>query len=445
MQVNPEITKIIDDIDPSENFPLYRVRYSYGDLIVDKGKFNLPSADGEMIAIDDPLISNLLQEDLGYPDNGQPSGIVLKNSIQESLVCGEELLPLSVAKAGSICALWHELDIVMSYYPIKIFSVTAGANAIYMLPNIGNHLKHKKLKSRYNFMETTPKSLQEHWSLFKSIAKYSARNGDGWEVEMLFFSKHWITKVKQALKNKKDSSWLALYTFFIERVWKSSAVERNQIFYDYALSLAQRQKHLKPNPYLTDTAKYLLLIGLGVAVGFGAAVDEELCPTSTIQQAYLESYHLESAPIILVPKHFSLLDELDNSPVYYSLQMPTTFFFSPKSRKLSTTLEDLDEIKHILNTFLAEIRKKNLGVEGTVMETLANNVKFEYFHTKPEMNEDIQYAGNIPNLDQDIQYVLNKFQPHGFPYTGSFSRGCIRLTKNNKINDDEDKATEPTV
>jgi len=49
------------------------------------------------------------------------------------------------------------------------------------------------------------------------------------------------------------------------------------------------------------------------------------------------------------PAHFYF--ENDKLPVYYSLQNPSTYAFSPKSRKLSSTLFEMRELAHIMRIF----------------------------------------------------------------------------------------------
>lgn len=46
LNLNPNLGKIIDQINPNDSYPLYLASYPYGSVIVNEGVFNLPNSEG---------------------------------------------------------------------------------------------------------------------------------------------------------------------------------------------------------------------------------------------------------------------------------------------------------------------------------------------------------------------------------------------------------------
>lgn len=418
--VNPSLAKTIDRLDPNETFPLYKVSYPYGATIVNKGLFYIPLENGDIVPIDSPNVDRKLRSDLEYAENGIPAGIVLKNSYEVFVNAPQFTLPIITNTPGSIFALWKQLDPHPTFHPIRIFNITAGARSIFMLPNIGDTMSHKNLKRDFNVHQQPPKNLIDQWHIFKTIAKHEQSD---WQVELLLIPGKWVEKAKM------DLMWHELYLLLLENAWITSGYERNQIFYQFALSCAQANRNLKPNPYLLDTVQHLLSITLGATPGFKPATDNTPGPIKLIQQAYVSSYGLKRyAPTIMHPTHFNIHDE-NAFPVYYSLQFPTTISFSPRSRKLSSTLFDLREVKYIMDTFIDEIIDKRLSLENTIVGTIPKIVEYNYFHSKPDKHKEIHLTNEMIFGDKKLYGTLYEKSSSHFANNGTFIRGCVRISK----------------
>lgn len=419
-QVNPSLSSIIDDIDPSNDYALYKASYPYGSVIIENGIFHIPLSDGSIAPLHDQLISNQIKTDLGYANGGLPVGIVLNKSYELFINTKNCTLPILVAQPGSIIALWKELEPASHFHPTRIFNINAGARCIFMLPNISDLALHKNLKRDFNVRQQPPKNLLDQWEIFKTIAHHPASKCN-WSTELLFFSGKWFEKIKN------DKAWQPLYLMLLQNVWNSCAYERNQMFYDFTISCAQANRNLKPNPYITDTLRHLLMIGLGTGVGFSIATNDILGPVELFQKVYLESYGLRRyVPAVMHPMHFSLYKA--NNPVYYSLSLPTTLAFSPKSRKISSTLHDLSELKHILTVFFDEVRCNRLKIEDTVIGKLATHINFDFFHNKHDMHGEIQSTREMIKGDFALLYNLTRYNNREFAESGAFIRGCIRIS-----------------
>jgi len=358
IQVNPEFVSSVDQISPGENFHLYQVSLPYGVEILKNGELYLPTQDGKLERSTSSNISKQLQTDFAYSGRGMPVGVVLNRSVELSISAGERFVPWGMFLPGHIFGLWLNLGPLPSFHPSKIFTITSGARSIFMAPNIGDAAHHKNLRRDYNIRLMPPKRLIDQWAVFKAICEHPAVNSE-WQTELLLFPNKWIEHIKN------DSAWSNLLLYFLKSTWHSSDYRRNQIYYDFALSSAQANRNLRPNPYLVDTLKHLLAMSLGAAPGFSPAQSEQLAPIKTIQKAYLESYVLKNyAPLVFCPATFNF--NHPEHPIYYSLQLPTTLEFSPKPRKLSSTLGDLSELKHITDTFLDELQRGKNGAKRNI-------------------------------------------------------------------------------
>jgi hypothetical protein len=166
---------------------------------------------------------------------------------------------------------------------------------------------------------------------------------------------------------------------------------------------------------------------MGAGVGFGVATDDTLAPIQLLQNIYLESYGLRKyAPTVLHPMHFSWKGF--SSPVYYSLSLPTTLEFSPKSRKVSSTLYDLSELKHILEVFFEEVSCGHLKIEDTIIRTLAEDINFDFFHSKFDRHSEIKLTSEMVKGDSALYKSLAQYEGRELAESGTFVRGCVRIS-----------------
>lgn len=377
-----------------------------------------------MIPIDNKEIESHIRNDFNYSGTGLPAGLVLKNTAHESVTTSNQILPLGVVYPGSIFALWKNLDTDHSFHPIKMFTITAGARFICMLPNISDLSLHKNLKRDFNVKQPPPKTLFDHWEIFKSIVFHPSSKCT-WTTDLLFFSEKWFEKIKS------DSAWYKLRLLMLESAWRKSAYERNLMFYNLAFSRAQANRNLKPNPYLADTTKHLMMIAAGTVTGFGVTTDDSNAPISIIQDAYINSYGLKDyIPTMFTPTHF-LISSKENSIVYYSLAWPTTLEFSPKSRKETSILRDLAEIRHLIITFMDEIKKNRLKVEDTILGHIASMVEFEFFHSKNDKLGEIKMTSEMVRFDPKLLWPTSQNKCRQFADSGALIRGCIKISNKN--------------
>lgn len=197
---------------------------------------------------------------------------------------------------------------------------------------------------------------------------------------------------------------------------------------DIIFSMIQKQKNLKPNPYLVDTTRHLITIALGEAPGFSPACDANSLPLTELTKAFVESYSMNKYYAhIMQPTTFTF--ETAKHPVYYSLQYPSSFGFSPKARKVFSTLFEMRELSHIVKIFMNELGQSNGVCQDTVLKDMANSVTFDYFHNACDPHKVIQSSSALTTFDQRFAGLQKeKKQTYTkFAADSPFVRGCIGI------------------
>jgi hypothetical protein len=411
---------IIDDISPSDDHYFYLADYPYGAVIVDHGTFQVPNSNNHIVPLNHPTILQKQKEDLGYSGT-LPLGLIIKNCIETFMYGNKRIIPSSLVKVGQFVSLWVISEVVLSegisYHTGRFWNVTSGARSICMVPKITDTKCHKVIKKTFHLNNNVPQSLFEHWDLFAKIANHKNFT-QPWQSTILFFPKQWF-------EHTKDKKWSEFYRYLLNTVWQSSSFRRNQFIFDFAFSMAQESRNLRPNPYLADIVRHLIAIGNGAVPGFTPAINDSAAPISGLQQVYLEAYGLKKyAPVLLHAHHFSPHDQ---QVAYYSFQIPTTTIFSPRSRKISSMMSDLQEANHIMELLLSEILLGNLRVENTPLFKLAESVKYGFYHADKDKTGEIQSACEIAKLDSNFTKTLINDDNYIFPEFASFFKGCIAI------------------
>jgi hypothetical protein len=414
---NGVLSHIIDELSPGKEYSLYKAKYPFGSEILKNGELQLPF-DGELFPITDARFAKV-REKLGeYNLNSNPVTLVLANSAEVFMILDDNTIPLyGLISPGKVFGTWRLLSTSRTHNPIFIWNMTAGARSLFMLPKISEKLKHAKLRREFNLGLETPKNLLDDWEIFRALAN-SEKFGDSWTVEMLFFPKIWFEKLN-------DPAWRDFKNYLLQTAFDGSEFWRNEFIWDIALSLMQKRRNIRPNPYIADTVKHLLAMGIGALPGFSAALDNTAGPIKRLQEIYVDVYQVPYAPIIMQPNLFNV--ESDRA-VYYSLSYPTTIKFSPRSREESSKLSDLYDIKSLLQKYLSDISNVEFNLADTPIFDLPSKVKYDFFHTDIENYSGIRPSSDIPLEDASFSQI-----PYGgdkeFPVNSPFVKGCLRLTR----------------
>lgn len=419
-KVAPIVAKFIDEIDPGKNYPMYEACYPYGSFIVKEGICYYPNNKGKLVTISDPTLPNDIKHDLAYADHGIGCGIIIQNFVEISLTANR-FTPQNLLTPGFVFALWYFLEKQPSFHPSDMFNLSSGVRSIFLLPNIGDAISHKNLRKEFDIKIAAPKDLFSQWELFCNILQHPKAQCK-WHTKIIYFSNKWLEKF---LSN--DNKWRELMLYLLRERWQQSALYRNKIFYDFALSQIQSKRNLRPNPYIADTAKHLILAALSGLPGFAVPQDNIGAPIDILQKIFLDVYGLKQyPPIFLQPTYFSL--ESKSRPIYYSLAYPTSIEFSPHCRKDHTTLVDIRELAYLMDIYLEEIPKNYLKINNTPIISVANDVRFDYYHDKHDREKRIQHTSEIPKSDPTLLTCPGNSQNKVFPITAPFIRGCVKIS-----------------
>lgn len=424
-KVEPTFASIVNKLDPDRSFPIYLAYYPYGAIEGDTESSFLPDQEGGYYRLLDASTPKDISDHLGYGKNSSPLGMVLDKELELFIDLKQEgiTIPWLIYKPGKIFPFSRILSKNKRrvYAPNGLLSSTAGARSVFMLPNIGSAANHINLQRDFNVKNPAPKTLYEHWAIFKEIAHSKHADCD-WRCCIMYFSENWVNHILN------DSAWSELKQYLHDIAWEQYEYERNRIYYDITFSMIQKKRNLKPNPYLADTARHLFTTALGAAPGYAPALDENALPLKLLQKIYVESYGLKKYfPTIMHPTHFCY--EQDTQAVYYSLQHPSTHVFSPKSREVSSTLYEIRELERILSIFMQELSLDNGICSDTVIGDIAKKISFDYFHNKIDRHKIVKSSTEISIHDPRFNMAETAHNAR-FSSDAPFVRGCISIRRN---------------
>ncbi len=423
VKVEPQFAKIVDELNPGKDFPLYLIYYPYGALKGDTESPFIPNPDGTFYRLSDPNAPKEIIKDLGYGKEDAPLGLVLEKNFEFFIdLKGESItIPKTVYAPGSFLSYARNLgDRKLDKHSTnKIFSTSSGARSTFMLPNIECATNHDYLQRDFNISMAAPKSLYQHWEVFRDLA-HSYLGDCNWRGCILYFSENWINKLHQ------DKSWQRLKLHLHERAWRFFEYERSRYQYEILFSILQKKLNLKPNPYVIDTVKHLFAVASGAVPGYAPVTDEESLPLEFLQKSYVESYGLKKyIPTMMAPSYLK-----PNENLYYSLAYPSTYIFSPKTRAISNTLSNLRMLSQMLKKFVLELSMDDGMCADSIMAMAAKNVQFNYFHNETDLHRVIRSSAELPLIDSRFDFIAPGV-PRGleakFSSDARFVRGCVSV------------------
>lgn len=420
--VNPKLAEVIDQINPDTSYKLYSINYKYGQII-DDGSFFLPEKQSfNTTKFTDAKLNTEIKSDLLYANGSIPAGVILNGALEIFIDSGNNIMPRFIYKPGDSFALWRKMDSEnkSSFHPLNLMKISSGARSIFTLPNIGDYRFHSHLVRDCGINTNPPRVLKEHWETFRKLS-YQSGIDSYWETNLLLFSKKWVDKL-----HSNDSSWALFKNLIYERLWSQTGYWRNKMFVDFAFSYALAKNNLKPNPYLNDTLKHIISIVAGESPGFKLAIDDSLAPVKAIQDIYKEIYKLKNYfPLIIQPDYFCLDDLGGKESIYYSLQFPTTYEFSPKSRSQATILSNIRELAHISQSILYYISNEMHQYANTALVKILSNCTLRYYHSSEKNYAEVRHTMDLLNDDASLQEF--KLTEKEFCYNGTFIRGCVKI------------------
>lgn len=420
IKIEPTFTKIVDELNPGKSYPLFLAYYPYGTIKGDTQSTLFPNKDGSFYRITDPTAPTDIIKHLGYSKNNAPLAMLLDKNMELFVDMPKEniTIPRMLYTPGSLFPFSRILSrkSERTYAPNGVLTMTSGARSVFMLPNIGCATNHSNLQKDFNVQNPAAKSLYEHWTIFKEIAE--AIKCD-WNSSLVYFSQIWLDMIHT------DRAWMKLKLYLHELAWEHYEFQRSHFYYDLSLSIIQKKRNLKPNPYLVDTAKHLITTAIGAAPGYIPAFNDDALPRQMIQHVFTDSYGLKKyLPTILQPSHYQF--ENAQYPIYYSLQHPSTHAFSPKSTNTASTLSEMRELERITRIFIEELSRKDSTCADTIIGSISKHVEFKYYHNKIDPHRIVKPSLEIFKNDERFheEHLSSK---SSFASDAPFLRGCISI------------------
>lgn len=417
-QIDPKLTKILDEWCP--DYPLLKVNYRFGDVILKNGYLHFCLESGKNIPINADEISHTIREQFSYTN--VPLGFITQGSTEVFLESDHRCVPLSYFEPGVILGLWESLEPENSYFPRRIWQVSAGARSIFMLPGISQRIQHEKLKKKYQVRNSPPSNLYQHRDIFKQLASHT-KFKQKWNCEIIYFSKNWLRP------DNKNQHWLRFHHYLLEEAWNLSSYNRNLVTLDVIwlrFSEFLAKEGIKISSNLFQILKQVIAIGVGAAPGFRPVGKSQLsAPVKELQRIYIESYGLNDyVPTIMSPSYFQPFEY--NEPIYYSFQVPTQIELSYKIKNI---LGELRELKNILSIFLEMNLDGKLAIENTPIEWLIKNVKFSFYHPDVKAFDSIQNSKRMPSYDSNLMKMKRASKKgRRFAAASHFTTGCVALS-----------------
>jgi len=420
-RLNSELADIIDDLDPSNDLRLYRAKYSYGSEHLKYGKLFLPGPDKELIALTNPKVPKQIYDDLSYNLGSHPVAFILDKTIEMymSFNYRQTAVPFMQVSKGHLISTSGVLrSNLLSHHAPFLWNLSAGARSILMLPKISKAKNYQHLRRSCGHRIHAPDGMKDHWELFKTLNDYHLL-GD-WQLQVIFFSKSWFDKL--------DTPKFAKFKLYLERdLYKKFDYFATQQFWNNYFSMLNNMANIKPDSYIYDTVRHLLLISMGALPGMAPATNEESAPITALQQLFQDNYKLEKyKPIIIEAKKFDFFANSD--PVYYSLNYTNAHELSAKSNDNTSTIMELYEVKCLLQYYLRKMEENELNISKTVMAEIPKHVEFNFFHNSPQNYKDIQPSEHIFESDPNFTNTLYKHIKNiENPTAAPFVSGCIQI------------------
>ncbi len=421
-----EFYRLVEQVSPGKDHPMYVSSYKYGDLIGDEKTPFLPNDDGELYRLGSPETPNNIMKNLGYGATSLPFTMTLDKQFEWKIIYSNQksMLPLYVENPGHFIGVRRLIKSGVSsfnYLSNSILTASAGASSVFMLPNIGKSRQHHKIQRALGIYEAAPKKIDQHWDLFKEITRASGESK--WRARLLYFSESWVDSIREC------PEWLRVKLYLIEKYMRRSQHEQNSLFFDLAFSRSQSEMNIKSNPYLNETVKHLFGIACGAKLGFKPCGDDSSLPYKLIQDVYHQIYKIYHTPTILVPAKFDFSNKSPD-PVYYSLQSPVVCTFSKKSENDSSAISDLEEIYMILRKHIDDFaNKKNYDYQGSLIEKVSKEVQFSLYHYQSQDKRFIFSSKHVIEEDYRFMGSDKRFQGLLFASDSKFFRGCIKISK----------------
>lgn len=366
---NPQLAEQIDSESKHLNF--YLASFKYGDTIQ-------------------------------IPDNCSV-GLLLNKQAECVMNVNGRIVPLELKQPGDLIS-GHDAP----------WEITAGVRTIYSTAKISEKRRHFRLGKDFP-VQTPPRNVFDHWSVFRDIASVS-----NWRCEVLFLGNALKSGSSGiACGNPQDDGQGGKATHpivtqpFTEAVthslppavipWLNHGIQvqknnflRNPILRDCLFSKLQAKINFRHHPNIMSYARHIIGMAAGIAPGLSFDLNETALPKILIQQAYVENYQLEYAPILMG------LSKSDHQ--YFSLAAPHCADFNPNLKESMARLEELRELQYVIQ------KMQKTPNQDCAFLSKALKATIQFFHQTSEKSGLIRTPDQIEKQDPALQKEIMFFQ-----------------------------------
>ena len=131
-KVNPDLTTILDEVDPREQDTFYKMGYSFGSPIFEQGKFFILNKKNKTISCTDQEIQETQEGHKNFFNHTSfPFGLVLNKNVTASIEGAENFISLTVFYPGKFFDLWELFNSEHSLLNKSQWNLYSGTRAIF--------------------------------------------------------------------------------------------------------------------------------------------------------------------------------------------------------------------------------------------------------------------------------------------------------------------------
>jgi len=416
---NPAFFNLVEKRPQADELNLVCATYPYGAMVIDQGTFNV-TLNNELMNFHDNRFPDEIKKLLDYNWVGIPFGIVSQGSMESHISHQHRAIPFRLLKPGKTFSLMTVFEPEKNSYLLRnIYSNSAGCRTMILLPKVTHNYSHDRLSRILRFKEKIiPKTLDEHWHLFKEIASSNAFKTD-WKCELIFFSKDF-------LNNRSEN--IGFLNELKSNIWKATSFLRNKYCFDFLWSAFEDTLDLstKNHVFLIESVKQIIKVAIQEAPAMTPSCDNIPAPINDFSRVFLEDYKLRfHYPVFMNVEHFDGFN-----PVYYSLHKLTFQHVIPSKHVPRKTVHEIFVLSELLEQFRDFLLKNYSGydLKDSYLAQLFEKVSFDFYHPLAENSEKV--SNNIEKLVQEDPRFFNlptQNEKLSFPYHSIFFHGCVRI------------------
>ena len=136
--------------------------------------------------------------------------MVLSSSNEVFVETKRRVVPLNYFLPGNLFGVFEVMNQLTNNFSEPMWSVTAGARSVFLLPRINDAIGHNKIRKEFNSVLKPPQILSDQFEIFKEIALKTTDSD--WYNEILIFTGDWFTN--------ENAQSVKFYKYLLDLCWK---------------------------------------------------------------------------------------------------------------------------------------------------------------------------------------------------------------------------------